>query len=285
MTEHDNVHHLHAELFSRDGHLTMLALDRFEVGELTTPMCETVIDHVEACETCAHRLASMRADAIPLQPPSRLRHGNEDGVGRSNFEGAIGTFAIAGTVAAAAALLVMAIPQPQQAERATADVERFSASPYTTTAELEGAVTFDPAFDLSVVEASSNARVEPGDRVLWDTPLTLHVSPHEAGYVAVVSAAERGVEEFADTDGGGAEHEVQVLMPVTRLEARSGPHALTVEHATRLAPDAADEKLIAIFCEEPFALDDPFDPNLPELGEDCTSVEVTLTRFGEITDS
>lgn len=285
MTEHDNVHRIHADLFSRDGHLTMLALDRFEVGELTTPMCETVIDHVESCETCAHRLASMRADAIPLSPPpSLLRHAAKDDASRSW----VGTFAIAGTVAAAAALLVMAIPQPQQAERAATDAERLTASPYTTTAELEGlngAVTFDPAFDLSVVQASSNDRVEHGDRVSWDTPLTLHVSPHEAGYVAVVSAAELGTEEFADTDGGEIEHEVQVLMPVTRLEARSGPHALTVEHATRLAPDAADEKLMAIFCEDPFELDDPFDPNLPELREDCTSVEVTLTRFGEVADS
>ena len=282
MTEHDNVHHMHAGLFSRDGHLTMLALDRFEVGELTTPMCETVIDHVESCETCAHRLASMRADAVPLTPPpSLLRRSASEEAARSW----VGTFAIAATVAAAAALLVMAIPQPQQVERADSEAERLSASPYTTTAELEGAVTFDPAFDLSVVEASSNDRVEHGDRVSWDTPLTLHVSPHEAGYVAVVSAAELGSEEFADTDGGGLAHEVQVLMPVTRLEARSGPHALTVEHASRLEPDAADEKLMAIFCEDPFELDDPFDPSLPRLREDCTSVEVTLTRFGEVADS
>lgn len=286
MTEHDNVHRLHADLFSRDGHLTMLTLDRFEVGELSTPMCETVIDHVEACERCAHRLASMRADAIPLTPPAAvLRAAANEGDSSRSW---LGTFAIAGTVAAAAALLVMAIPQPQQAERAASNAERLSASPYTTTAELEGlngSVTYDPALDLSVVEAASNDRVEHGDRVSWDTPLTLHVSPHEAGYVAVVSAAELGTEEFADTDGGGLEHEVQVLMPVTRLEARSGPHALTVEHVSRVAPDAADERLMAIFCEDPFELEDPFDPNLPGLREDCTSVEVTLTRYGEVADS
>lgn len=279
MTEHDNIYRLHADLFSRNGHLTMLALDRFEVGELSTAMCETVIDHVESCETCSGRLASMRADAVTLTPPPELVHRHTTESGRSW----LGTAAIATTVAAAAALLVMAIPQPQQAERSQDEEAKLTASPYTTTAELEGAVSFDPAFDFTLVEAASSAPIEHGDRVSWDTPLTLRVSPHEAGYVAVVSAAELDMDDFADTDGGGSNHEVQVLLPVTHLEARSGPLALSLEHTSRLA--AADEQLMAIFCEEPFELDDPFDPALPGLREDCTSVEITLTRFGEVADS
>jgi hypothetical protein len=282
VTEHDNVHPLHADLFARDGHLTMLTLDRFEAGELSTDMCETVIEHVESCEMCAHRLAAMRTDAVALEPPPGLAAGPAaNDSGRSW----LGTLAIAGTVAAAAALLVMVVPQPQQVERTTDEEARLTASPYTTTAELEGAVTFDPAIDFSVVAATSSEQVEHGDRVSWDTTLTLNVSPHEAGYVAVVSAAEVTDEELADTDGGGVEHDIQVLMPVTQLEARSGPHALTLEHAGRVPYEMADERLMAIFCEEPFELDDPFDPNLPGLRPDCTSVEVTLTRFGEVADS
>lgn len=289
MTTLDNVHSLHAGLFARDGHLTMLTLDRFEVGELSTPMCETVIDHVESCETCADRVASMRSDAASLQPPASIQPqtGNET-------RKWVGTLAIAGTVAAAAALLLMALPEPQQIERSGPEDATLTASPYTTTAELEGAAMFAPALDFSIAESSSHARIEHGDRVSWDTVVTLHVSPHQAGYVAVVSATQLnaqdtadldGLDDLADTDGGGVDHAVQVLMPVTQLEARSGPHALTVEHASHLATDLADEQLVAIYCEDAFDLDDPFDPALPSLREDCTTVEVTLTRYGEVADS
>lgn len=280
MTEHDNVYRLHADLFARDGHLTMLTLDRFEAGELATAEYESVIEHVESCEVCAHRLAAMRADAVQLQPPPELLARAETKA--SSWRGPL---AIAATMAAAAVLLVVAFPESQQAERSMDDEARLTASPYTTTAEIEGAMAFEPALDFSVEEASSNSRVEHGDRVPWDTTLTLHVSPHEAGYVAVVSATDAGDEELADTDGGGSNHIVQVLMPVTHLGARSGPHALTVEHASRFAPTTADEQLMAIFCEDLFELDDPFDPALPGLREGCTSVEVTLTRFGEVADS
>jgi hypothetical protein len=284
VTQHDNVYRLHADLFARDGHLTMLTLDRFEVGELSTAECETVIDHVESCAVCSHRLASMRADAVQLRPPAELHdrvEAQRTGAERSRW----GALAIATTVAAAAALLVVVMPEPQQAERAPSEDAMLTASPFTTTAELEGAVSFEPALDFSVVEAASSERVQHGDRVSWDTTLTLRVSPHEAGFVAVVSATDIGDEDLADTDGGGTDHVVQVLMPVTRLEARSGPHALKVEHASRFAPETADEQLMAIYCEDLFELDDPFDPSLPGLREGCTSVEVTLTRFGEVADS
>ena len=113
MTTHDNVRSLHAGLFARDGHLTMLTLDRFEVGELSTSMCETVIDHVEACESCANRVASMRSDAISFPVPAP--HPTEPD--KQQTQKWLGTLGIAGTVAAAAALLMMALPEPQQVER------------------------------------------------------------------------------------------------------------------------------------------------------------------------
>lgn len=289
MTTHDNVRSLHAGLFARDGHLTMLTLDRFEVGELSTSMCETVIDHVEACESCANRVASMRSDAISFPVPAP--HPTEPD--KQQTRKWLGTLGIAGTVAAAAALLMMALPEPQQVERSEAEDTTLTASPYTTTAELEGAAMLAPALDFSVAESSSHATVEHGDRVSWDTAVTLHVSPHEAGYVAVVSATHQtpdpgapdDEDDLADTDGEDSQPAIQVLMPVTQLEARSGPHALTLEHTNRLATDVADEQLMAVYCEESFDLDEPFDPELPSLREDCTSVEVTLTRYGEVADS
>ncbi|MGH1342847.1 MAG: hypothetical protein ACRBN8_14895 [Nannocystales bacterium] len=295
MTTHDNVRPLHAGLFARDGHLTMLTLDRFEVGELSTPMCEAVIEHVESCELCANRIASMRSDAVSFSVPPPLAAESKE-----KPQKWLGTLGIAGTVAAAAALLMMALPEPQQVERSEPEDTPLTASPYTTTAELEGAAMFTPALDFSVAASSSSspssspsssqARIEHGDRVSWDTAVTLHVSPHEAGYVAVISATQADpnapdAEELSDTDGEDSRPAVQILMPVTQLEARSGPHALTLEHASRLSTDVADEQLLAIYCEESFDLDDPFDPELPSLREDCTSVELTLTRYGEVADS
>ncbi len=291
MTTHDNVSPLHAGLFARDGHLTMLALDRFEVGELSTPMVETVIEHVETCERCANRVASMRSDAVSLQPPPSLLTSAKAETQHPRTW--LGTLAIGGTVAAAAVLLVMALPEPQQIERSDPEEATLTASPYTTTAEFEGAAMFAPALDFSVAESSSHARVGHGDRVSWDTAITLQVSPHQSGYVAVVSVTEPdlddpdALDELADTDGDGqlAALAVQVLMPVTQLEARSGPHVLTVEHPSRPGTDVTHEQLMAIYCEDSFSLDEPFDPDLPSLREDCTSVEITLTRYGEVADS
>jgi hypothetical protein len=301
VTTHDNVSSLHAGLFARDGHLTMLALDRFEVGELSTPMVETVIEHVETCERCANRVASMRSDAVSLQPPPSLLTSAEAETEtqpharhHARHHGSwLGTLAIGGTVAAAAVLLVMALPEPQQIERSDPEEATLTASPYTTTAEFEGAAMFAPALDFSVAESSSHARVVHGDRVSWDTAITLQVSPHQSGYVAVVTVTDPdlddpdALDELADTDGDGqlAALAVRVLMPVTQLEARSGPHVLTVEHASRPGTDVTHEQLMAIYCEDSFNLDEPFDPDLPSLREDCTSVEITLTRYGEVADS
>ncbi len=276
---HDNVHSMHAGLFARDGHLTMLTLDRFEVGELSTPQCETAIDHIESCETCANRLASMRTDAVGLEPPAHVQ------ARATRSRSWVGTLAIAATVAAAAALLMMALPQPHPVERSVTDDPLLTASPYTTTAEIEGAALVSPALDMLILEEESGAHVADGERVPWDTALTLQVSPHESGYIAIVSATEVLDTEAADTDGSTARHTVQVLMPVTDLQARSGPHSLIVEHTSHTAHDVSDEQILAIYCEEPFELDDPFDPALPSLREDCTTVEYTLTRFGEVADS
>ncbi len=74
---------------------------------------------------------------------------------------------------------------------------------------------------------------------------------------------------------------------MTRLAARSGPHALTIEHAPRIVPEVAEERLVAVFCEDAFELDtdEAFDVELPSLSEGCTSVELSLTRYGEVADS
>lgn len=285
MTTPDNVSSLHAGLFARDGHLTMLTLDRFEVGELSLSACEAIIDHVEACTVCGDRLAAMRSDAEVIAPPQA----QPSAVSRHPW---LGTAAIAGIVAAAAALFVVMLPQPQQAERSPSEEGVLTASPYTTTMELESSAVVAAALDFSVAYADEgrSGAVHMGDRVDWAVPLSLEVSPHEAGYVAVVAATESSEDDaLEDTDGGGAGYDVQVLMPVTHLAARSGPHAFTVaHHSEHDLGKTAQEHLIAMFCEESFALSDhfdPFDPELPSLRDDCTTVEFSLTRYGEVADS
>lgn len=55
------------DLFTRDGHLSMLSLDRYDVGELEAGACHRIEQHVDACACCRARLDDVRTPlVIPL---------------------------------------------------------------------------------------------------------------------------------------------------------------------------------------------------------------------------
>ena len=50
-----------ANLFSREGHLTELSLDRFQLGELDAPRKDAVQTHLGQCESCRQAVEGLAA--------------------------------------------------------------------------------------------------------------------------------------------------------------------------------------------------------------------------------
>src|SRR5690606_7627843 len=115
------------EVFTRQGHLTMLALDRFECGELSTAAVDCIVTHLGECTACAERLALVH-ETPPLRPPASPR----------TSSGSRWASAVLATGLAVAATVALAVwLQPQQASRAPLNDGLHNASAYTTTAEPE----------------------------------------------------------------------------------------------------------------------------------------------------
>jgi hypothetical protein len=262
-----------SDLFARDGHLTMLTLDRFDAGELPVAGCEEVIDHLRGCVVCSDRVETMRHDVSLLPPPGL-------GEPRPNTV-VIGTLAIGATVAAAAALLLLVWPQPQQASRQPAGEGVLTASPYTTTtAELDGFSSAAGNVDVRVLAGSGSEPLRGRERVPWEEPIAIEVSPREAGFVAVLVATDPAEEDIDGTGGIELLPEVQVLMPATRLDALR-----TIDYRVDGVDVAlsAEERVIVVSCPERFRVSE-FDPDVPA-PDGCTTWELGLLRYTEMADS
>lgn len=60
------------DLFTRDGHISMLSLDRYDTGELDASACGRIELHVEDCTCCRARLADVRAPVVIPLPRAPL---------------------------------------------------------------------------------------------------------------------------------------------------------------------------------------------------------------------
>ena len=59
------------QLFARDGHVTMLSLDRYDVGELDGEARSGLESHVETCTRCRERFVAVDAPSLAILPPAR----------------------------------------------------------------------------------------------------------------------------------------------------------------------------------------------------------------------
>ena len=265
-----------SDLFARDGHLTMLSLDRFDAGELSVASCEVVIEHIRDCGLCSERVEEMRHDARFLPPPELVEE-------RPSTV-AFGTLAIAATMAAAAALLLIVWPTPQQASRQPGPEGALTASPYTTTtAELDG-LSVAGSLDVRVVAGDDAVALGSRDRVPWSDAVSIAVVPKEAGYVAVLVATEPNDDEGDDTGGIELMPEVDVLMPVTKLDRKT-----VVEYAGDLSEmsTSTPQRIVVVSCPERFSVgdeDDALNLDVPA-PEGCSMYELELVRFLEVADS
>ncbi len=275
MTSHvDNPIPLHGSLLSRHGHLTMLALDRFDAGELPRTLCEEVIDHLDACDLCAARIEAMRAydEEVSVElPASRI-------VANSRFAG-VATLAVVGV--AAAVLLLAALPTPHQASREPA-AEGLTASAYSSSSE-QGVSAVYRGVAVSV-RTAAGVPLTGGERVSWDDALQVTLQPAHAGYVGAVVVSDVSGEPEG-TGGMNFGARVSVLMPMTHLHATSDQRRLSFASEPAGVGAEIGERLFVLQCAEQvdFELVD-FDPEQP-LAAECTSVEFEFTRFGEVADS
>jgi hypothetical protein len=118
------------DLFARDGHLTMLSLDRYDVGELDAGARRGIESHVEDCERCRGRLRAVMV-RVPAIPP-RIAASRSAGSATISY-----LAASAGVALAAGAVLGLGSamwPQPQPAHESAVE-PAHSASSYTSVAQ------------------------------------------------------------------------------------------------------------------------------------------------------
>lgn len=226
------------DLFSRDGHLTILTLDRFDEGELSIAHCDVVIDHIRDCNGCSSRLDEIHADVAIVPPPHLLSP-------RKKHPTLLRTLAVGATLAAAASLLLIAWPKPEHASRQPAPENVLTVSPYTTSNAVEG-TALGLGLDLTV--RTADRPLQAGDVIREGDALTLEVTAREKGYIAVlVSDADTG-EDFADDGTGGVDPlpDFRVLLAPTAVERDA---TLRFQHAPQ-----ADVGVLAVLCGEPFSL-------------------------------
>ncbi|MEM6989842.1 MAG: hypothetical protein AAF721_05080 [Myxococcota bacterium] len=117
------------DLFARDGHITMLSIDRYDAGEFDDEERRCLEGHIETCPLCRERLQAVSAPSVTLLPPAQPRH--ETG------SVTLGYLAGSAVVAAAAMLIatVGATVWPDARVAHQASVERVGmSSAYTSVA-------------------------------------------------------------------------------------------------------------------------------------------------------
>ena len=222
-----------SDLFARDGHLTMLSLDRYDVGELDDDERRCLESHVETCARCRERLSEVAAPSIDVLPPAHHETGSVT----------IGYLAATAGVALAAGLVAFVgstlMPSPQMATLAETETAGM-ASAYTSVAQ-EYSDPEAPTLDLS----------RRGDE------LVVHSN---AASVAMLRVSA------PDDDGGtgGQEPTMEVVGEV--------PAAARVRDEVTFRPPTPEDdglELVVVACADPVA----FEPGDPlDLDGGCTLV-------------
>lgn len=269
------------DLFSHDGHLTMLSLDRFDAGDLSVDLTDNTVEHLRDCSRCSARLEQIQHEPAFNTIPLRVH--------AARHSRTFGGLAVAASVAAAAALLLIVWPQPEQASPAPAPDGALTASPYTTTtAELDGMSAVTEDFELRVFAGLSDRRLTDHERVSFDDDIVLEVSPARTGYLTVLVVGEAAEEELVDGTGGIEPLDVRVLLPATEVSPKSGPTTVRYPAEPRRGGSPVEERLVVIQCDDLDSLEtleaDP-DPELAFGMEACAVRDFPLTRYRDYADS
>lgn len=206
------------DLFARDGHLTMLSLDRYDAGELEASARHGLESHVEGCGRCRARM-----QAVVRREPLLAPHG------RSTGSATISVLATStGVALAASAVLGLGSalwPSPRAARESAVETAR-SASSYTSVAQEYS----EPGdFDVDVETRSGAVVVTPqGD--VW---LAVVLVQGELDGAATIAGVLRDARSTTDP--------ITVALPRRATErvivvACPGPFAIEAGDAFALEP-------------------------------------------------
>ncbi len=178
-------------LFARDGHLTMLSLDRYDAGELDASARRGLESHVECCSRCRARMQDVASHEPVLAPPITS--------GRSTGSATIAVLATSTGVALAASAVLglgSALWPSPRAARESAVEPSHSASSYTSVAQEYS----EPA-DVDVdVETRAGVLVATPQGDPWLAVVVVHGDVAEEGAAtisAVLRAARTATEPVA----------------------------------------------------------------------------------------
>ena len=227
-----------SDLFARDGHITMLSLDRYDVGELDDDERHCLESHVETCPHCRERLTEVASPSLTLLPPATPQH--ETG------SVTIGYLAASAGVALAAGLVAFVgstlMPSPRMATLTETETAGM-ASAYTSVAQ-EYSDPDAPTVDLS------------RDRDMLVVRST-------AASIAMLRVI------IPDDDGGtGGQNSTMEVVAVVPVDSHEGEAV-----SFRVSTSADDSELVVVACAEPIT----FEPGDPlDVDSGCTLVHPPL---------
>lgn len=252
------------QLLTRDGHLSPLALERRRY-DAPDPGRDAFVDaHLAGCDACAATLAAAEdADrAFAIAPPTALLRAAPAAPAPPRRRTRTLTLWLAPLAAAAIALLILA------PWRDAPDVTRLRGGP----------------FDLEVwVHDGAEARqVATGDTVRPGDRIGFRVKARRPGHLLVVGVDAQGHVYICYPQEAAA----SAPIPVT-------PTPIELDQAMRFDAVAGRERLVALFCDTPIALDEVAETlrreagtltmadALPRLRGDCVQREVVLEKLGD----
>lgn len=274
-------------LWTREGHLTALTLDRLHLEELPAPERLQVQQHLEGCALCRQRQQRVhgfdQALSLPplvLPPLEALPEAPPGAAARQPPGGRVLPFPrwamAAAAVAAAAVLLFLVWPATQGAGPQPEDGLRLKgrALPPARPAAME--VGF--SWEVFANDEQGTRPVASGDAVHPGERLGFRVHPRRSGHLLIVGVDDRGQDYlcYPQRQQGHA----------ALVAASASPYSL--EEAVRLDEVMGHERLLALFCPEPVSLEQ-IKPGLlqavqagaqdiPTLKPGCVQSEITLQK-------
>ncbi len=227
-------------LFARDGHVTMLSLDRYDAGEFDDANRRLLEEHVETCGHCRDRFAAVSEPQLAILPPPQTRH--------DTGSVTLGYLATTAGITIAASLVAFVTsslwPSPRVATQAYAESVGVASS-YTSVAQGDSEPS-TPGLELE----------------LRGTALRLHAEAGSTLAIAIVGEEEDG----GDTGGRGAD------LGEILLSTPSTGDVVTVA----VPRAAAGTRIVAIACADPTVALQAGD-SLPDDGE-CTVRDVPFAE-------
>lgn len=225
------------DLFARDGHLTMLSLDRYDTGELDAPARRGLESHVEGCGHCRARLGEVISPRVTIAPRT------DRSTGSATIAVLFGSAAVALAASTMVWLGASMWPSPHTAQHDPTESALVAGS-YTSVAQEESAET--SGLELELVSAPT-VGIPRGE--------TLSATAHGEGQLAIVVVR--------DALGEGDTEIVAVLAaPRPVIESpREGGVSLVLALPRRWS----DDRIVAVFCPTTFTVE-PGDALAPDPG-------------------